>query len=39
LGDIICTIPAALEIKKLHPDATFIYKLRRQLCLLPKMVG
>jgi len=39
LGDIICTIPAALEIKKLHPDATFIYNCGDSSACLPKMVG
>jgi ADP-heptose:LPS heptosyltransferase len=25
MGDIICSVPAALELKKKHPGATFIY--------------
>ena len=28
MGDIICTIPAARELMKRHPGATFIYDCR-----------
>ena len=31
IGDIICTFPAALELKKRHPKATFIYNCHGRL--------
>ena len=37
MGDIICTIPAALELKKRHPRATFIYNCDASSACLPKM--
>lgn len=39
MGDIICTIPAALELKKRHPGATFIYNCDASSACLPKMGG
>lgn len=37
LGDIICTFPAALELKKRHPHATFIYNCAVSFACLPAM--
>lgn len=37
MGDIICTFPAVLELKKLHPGATFIYNCHQQYACLPPM--
>jgi ADP-heptose:LPS heptosyltransferase len=39
IGDIICTIPAALELKKRHPKATFIYNCHQPYGVLPVMGG
>jgi ADP-heptose:LPS heptosyltransferase len=39
LGDIVCTFPAALELKKRHPGAAFIYSCHRDFSLLPVMAG
>jgi len=39
IGDIICTFPAALELKKRHPKATFIYNCHRAFACLPAMGG
>src|ERR1022692_1181785 len=39
LGDILCTFPAALELKKRHPGATFIYSCRADYACLPRMGG
>ena len=39
MGDIICTIPAALELKKRHPGATFIYNCAASFACLPRMGG
>ena len=39
IGDIICTFPAALELKKRHPRATFIYNCHRPYDCLPVMGG
>jgi ADP-heptose:LPS heptosyltransferase len=39
MGDIICTIPAALELKKRHPGATFIYNCDVSSACLPAMGG
>lgn len=39
LGDIICTFPAAQELKKRHPHATFIYNCARSFACLPQMSG
>lgn len=39
IGDIICTFPAALELKKRHPGATFIYNCHKPYGCLPVMAG
>ena len=39
MGDIVCTIPAALELKKRHPGATFIYNCAASFACLPRMAG
>ena len=39
LGDIICTFPAALELKKRHPQAVFIYNCAAGFACLPAMGG
>lgn len=37
LGDILCTFPAALELKKRHPGAAFIYCCHRDFTCLPRL--
>lgn len=39
MGDIVCTIPAALQLKKRHPGATFIYNCAASFACLPRMAG
>jgi ADP-heptose:LPS heptosyltransferase len=39
LGDIICTIPAALELKKQHLGATIIYNCDASSACLPRIGG
>jgi ADP-heptose:LPS heptosyltransferase len=39
MGDIICTIPAALELKKRHPGATFLYNCHPDFAVVPKIAG
>lgn len=39
IGDIICTFPAALELKKRHPGATFIYNCHAEYACLPRLGG
>jgi ADP-heptose:LPS heptosyltransferase len=39
MGDILCSIPAALELKKRHPGATFIYNCDASSACLPRMGG
>jgi ADP-heptose:LPS heptosyltransferase len=39
MGDIICTIPAAKEIMKSHPRATFIYNCHPDFIVVPKLGG
>jgi len=39
MGDIICTLPAALELKKKHPGTTFIYNCAAGFACLPPMGG
>jgi len=39
LGDIICTIPAARELMKRHPGATFIYNCYADFAAVPKLGG
>lgn len=39
LGDIICTIPAALELRKRHPGARFIYNCHPDFAPIPRMTG
>ena len=37
MGDIICTFPAALELKKRHPQTTLIYNCAVSFACLPAM--
>jgi len=39
MGDIICTIPAAKELMKRHPGATFIYNCNPDFATVPKLAG
>lgn len=39
MGDIICTFPAALELKKRHPGAVFIYNCHADFACLPRLAG
>ncbi len=39
MGDIICTIPAALELKKRHAEAEFIYNCDPDFAIIPRMAG
>jgi ADP-heptose:LPS heptosyltransferase len=39
LGDIICTFPAAKELKKRHPKAAFIFCCREDFASLPRLGG
>jgi ADP-heptose:LPS heptosyltransferase len=39
LGDIICTFPAANELKKRHPKAAFIFLCREDYASLPRLGG
>ncbi len=39
MGDIVCTLPAALELKKRYPGATFIYNCAASFACLPRMGG
>jgi ADP-heptose:LPS heptosyltransferase len=39
LGDIICTIPAARELMKRHPGATFIYNCHTDFAAVPRLAG
>jgi ADP-heptose:LPS heptosyltransferase len=39
IGDIVCTFPAALELKKRHPNATFIYNCDPEYACLPRLGG
>lgn len=39
IGDIVCTFPAALELKKRHPKATFIYNCHPEYACLPRLGG
>ena len=39
MGDILCTFPAALELKKRHPGAAFIYSCGPDFAALPAMAG
>jgi ADP-heptose:LPS heptosyltransferase len=39
IGDIICTFPAALELKKRHPKAKFIYNCYEDYVCLPRLGG
>src|ERR1017187_927182 len=39
MGDILCTFPAALELKKRHPQAPFIYNCAAGFACLPAMGG
>jgi ADP-heptose:LPS heptosyltransferase len=39
MGDIICTFPAALELKKRHPGATFIYNCHPDFAVMASMGG
>jgi ADP-heptose:LPS heptosyltransferase len=39
MGDIICTIPAARELMKRHPGATFIYNCHVDFADVPRLGG
>lgn len=39
MGDIICTIPAARELMKRHPGATFIYNCYADFADVPRLAG
>lgn len=39
IGDILCTFPAALELKKRHLRATFIYNCHPDFACLPRLGG
>lgn len=39
IGDIICTFPTVLELKKRHPGATFIYNCHKPYGCLPVIGG
>ena len=39
MGDIICTIPAARELKKRHNGATFIYNCHPDFAVVPRLAG
>jgi ADP-heptose:LPS heptosyltransferase len=39
MGDIICTIPAGLELMKRHPGATFIYNCSADFAAVPPLAG
>ncbi len=39
MGDIVCTIPAAMELMKRHPGATFIYNCHPSFAPVPRLAG
>jgi ADP-heptose:LPS heptosyltransferase len=39
MGDIICTIPAARELRKRHPGRFFIYNCHSSFAPVPKLAG
>lgn len=39
MGDIICTVPAARELMKHHPRATFIYNCHPDFAAVPRLAG
>lgn len=39
MGDIICTVPAARELMKRHPGATFIYNCHPDFAAVPLLAG
>ena len=39
MGDIICTVPAVLALKKRHPGAVFIYNCHRDFMAIPQLAG
>jgi ADP-heptose:LPS heptosyltransferase len=39
IGDIICTFPTALELKKRHPGGAFIYNCHAEFHCLPRLGG
>jgi ADP-heptose:LPS heptosyltransferase len=39
MGDIICSIPAARELMKRHPGATFIYNCHHDFAAVPRLAG
>jgi len=39
IGDIVCTFPAALELKKRHPGVEFIYNCHEDYACLPRLGG
>lgn len=38
-GDVICTFPAALQLKQKHSGRTFLYNCHPDFACLPKMAG
>ena len=39
IGDIICTIPAALELAKKHPGSPLIFNCYKQFSCIPRLAG
>jgi ADP-heptose:LPS heptosyltransferase len=39
MGDIICTLPATLELRKRHPGAFFIYNCHADFTAVPRLAG
>jgi len=39
IGDIVCTMTAARELKARHPDASFIYNCQRDFMAIPRLFG
>lgn len=39
IGDIICTMPAALEIAKKHPEVPLIYNCYKEFKCIPQLAG
>lgn len=39
MGDIICTVPAARQLMKRHPGATFIYNCHPDFSAIPRLTG
>jgi len=39
MGDIICTLPAALALMQRHPGATFLYNCHADFAAVPQLAG